>query len=273
MLQDIQDAATWQGVVDSTIGAVLLDVADYLGTRDVAAWQAVNVETKNVFDMCYESGTVWQNCAESQIPQFLVADEFYEGEDRQRFLRCHSLLLQANRAPASMLIMNTIDQVSFLERQLRSALTYSRASHSPSRRDVHLLVGNFQLRRSATGTRFEFGVDDMPTIAGLPEGVLKMSMFFNNRELVTCAEYATGHGFPFEPYMPAKRMQFKLNVWSADSNLCFEHHGITLILDGAKRASSLGASTGTPFNTGVCLTDPVLCVLTLTEDDCGLEAL
>eukprot|EP00928_Gymnodinium_smaydae_P029098 TRINITY_DN2200_c0_g3_i1.p1 TRINITY_DN2200_c0_g3~~TRINITY_DN2200_c0_g3_i1.p1 ORF type:complete len:273 (-),score=34.62 TRINITY_DN2200_c0_g3_i1:420-1238(-) len=271
MLRGAHDA-TWQAVVDSTAGALLVDVADYLGTHDVAVWQAVNIETKNLFDMCYESGTVWQNCAESQFPQFLADDDLYEGEHRQRLLRCHALLLQVNYAPGSMLIMNTIDEVSFLECQLRNALATSKAFHSASHRVAHVMVGNFQLTTSATGTRFEFGIDGAPTIAGLPMGVLKMSMFLDGGQLVACAEYATGHGFPFKPYIPAKRVQLKLYVWSADRNFCFGYHGITLTLDGVRRVSNAGTNSEAPCNIDARLMDPVLCVLSLMEDDRGSES-
>eukprot|EP00928_Gymnodinium_smaydae_P059375 TRINITY_DN42681_c0_g1_i1.p1 TRINITY_DN42681_c0_g1~~TRINITY_DN42681_c0_g1_i1.p1 ORF type:complete len:280 (+),score=43.97 TRINITY_DN42681_c0_g1_i1:47-886(+) len=263
----MQSAATWQAAIDATIGAVFQDVADYLATRDVASWQAVNVETKEAFDTCYEDGTVWQNCAQSQFPQFFADEELYEGKDRHRLLRLHELLLRANYAPGCLLMLNTIEEVSHLECQFREALAFYGTHNSACGRKTHLLLGNFQLMQSATGTRFEFGAEDTPPIAGLPCGALKMTMYLDGDKLVTCAEYSTSNGFPFKPYQQANHLRFKLNVWSGDLEFALKFQGVTLALDGARRFSNAGQWTNkrAPHDSDERL--PVLCVLTLTEED------
>eukprot|EP00928_Gymnodinium_smaydae_P029102 TRINITY_DN2200_c1_g2_i1.p1 TRINITY_DN2200_c1_g2~~TRINITY_DN2200_c1_g2_i1.p1 ORF type:complete len:280 (-),score=26.11 TRINITY_DN2200_c1_g2_i1:290-1129(-) len=261
-------AATWQAVVDATNCTALLEVADYLDTKHVAIWQAANVETKIAFDSCYEFGTVWQNCAMSQFPQFLADEELYEGKHRQRLLRCHSMILRANYAPGSMLMINTIEEVSSIESQLRNASAFCQAYHSASGREAHLLLGNFQLMKSATGTRFEFGSEGTPFIAGLPMGVLKMIMFMEGNTLVTHTEYAeSAGGFPFKSCIQAKNIQLTANVWSCDPgfDLCYEN--VPLFLDGVRRASSAGQWTNrnVPVDSDNRLTLPVLCVLALME--------
>eukprot|EP00928_Gymnodinium_smaydae_P000037 TRINITY_DN10018_c0_g2_i1.p1 TRINITY_DN10018_c0_g2~~TRINITY_DN10018_c0_g2_i1.p1 ORF type:complete len:309 (-),score=45.65 TRINITY_DN10018_c0_g2_i1:481-1350(-) len=264
-----QSALAWQTAIDATSQTILRDVADYLGTRDVASWQAANVETKNVFDVCYEDGTVWQNCAQSQCPQFCADDELYEGEDRSRLLRCHALLLRANYAPGCMLMIRSIDEALLLECQLREAFAFCQTYHVACGRDAHVLVGNFQLMKSATGTRFEFGVEGKPFIAGLPAGVLKMKLLMDGIKLVTCAEYAEGDGFRSEPCAQAKHKQLTLNVWSGTPGIDLSYSGVPLVLDCARHTSA-----GSPEqNTSIpCGTDPVLCVLTLIEDNATLQS-
>eukprot|EP00928_Gymnodinium_smaydae_P031963 TRINITY_DN23283_c0_g1_i1.p1 TRINITY_DN23283_c0_g1~~TRINITY_DN23283_c0_g1_i1.p1 ORF type:complete len:328 (+),score=29.51 TRINITY_DN23283_c0_g1_i1:105-986(+) len=265
-------AVSWQTAIDATSQAILRDVADYLGTRDVAAWQAVNVETTNVFDACYEDGSVWQNCAQSQFPQFFADDELYEGDHRPRLLRCHALLLRANYAPGCLLYIKSMEEVAFLEGQLRKALAFCEAYHAACGRDAHLLVGHFQLMRSATGTRFEFGVEGLegvPLIAGLPAGVLKMKLFLDGSNLFTCAEYAEGRGFPFQPYTQSKHKQLTLNIWSGSLGIDLCYSGVPLTLDGARRSSTSSHGTNASIP---CGTDPVLCVLTLVEDDATMQS-
>eukprot|EP00928_Gymnodinium_smaydae_P006871 TRINITY_DN12456_c0_g1_i1.p1 TRINITY_DN12456_c0_g1~~TRINITY_DN12456_c0_g1_i1.p1 ORF type:complete len:290 (+),score=34.79 TRINITY_DN12456_c0_g1_i1:73-870(+) len=252
----------WQTVIDATSRVALPDVADYLETRDIAAWQAVNVEAKDAFDTWYEFGNVWQMCAVSQFPQFLADDELYEGENRSRLLSCHALLLRANYVPGCMLILNTIEEASLLECQLRKAFAFCREYHAACSKDAHVLVGNFQMMRCATGTRFEFGVEGMSLIAGLPAGVLKMRMFLDGNKLFTSAEYAEGVGFPFVPHMQAKHTHLTMNVWSANPGFDLRYSEVPLVLDGALRSSTAGQGKNKSI---LRSTDPVLCVLTLIE--------
>eukprot|EP00928_Gymnodinium_smaydae_P079259 TRINITY_DN6322_c0_g3_i1.p1 TRINITY_DN6322_c0_g3~~TRINITY_DN6322_c0_g3_i1.p1 ORF type:complete len:298 (-),score=33.60 TRINITY_DN6322_c0_g3_i1:75-929(-) len=267
MLQNACDSATWQLAIDTTSGAMLRDVAEYLTTRDVASWQAVNAQTRNVlesFDIRSEDCIVWKTCAESELPQFDADDRLYEGESRQSLLRCHALLLRARCPPGCMIFIDDIEEASFLACQLRNALAFCEAYHSECGRAAHLLLGYFQLMRSATGTWFEFGAPGSPSIAGLPQGVLKMTMNLERDRLVTRAIYAKGEGFSCEPYMHGKHVRLSLNVWSGNPgiHLCFS--GVPVVLDGAERSSAAGLCTS---RSELPSSDPVLCVLTLVEDD------
>eukprot|EP00928_Gymnodinium_smaydae_P079257 TRINITY_DN6322_c0_g1_i1.p1 TRINITY_DN6322_c0_g1~~TRINITY_DN6322_c0_g1_i1.p1 ORF type:complete len:288 (-),score=45.76 TRINITY_DN6322_c0_g1_i1:29-853(-) len=264
MLQNACDSATWQLAIDATRGGMLRDVAEYLLTRDVASWQAVNAETKNVFDTRYEDCSVWQICAEYQLPEFDADDALYEGGDRQSLLRCHALLLRAKCPPRCTVCINEIEEASFLTSQLRRALEFCDAYHAECGRDAHLLVGYFQLMRSATGTRFEFGAEGLPPIAGLPDGVLKMTMFLDGDRLVTRAAYAEGDGFSCKPCTQAKRVHLSLNVWSGNPGLHLCFAGVPVCLDGAESSSAAGRWTSMGE---LRYSDPVLCILTLVEDD------
>eukprot|EP00928_Gymnodinium_smaydae_P029100 TRINITY_DN2200_c0_g5_i1.p1 TRINITY_DN2200_c0_g5~~TRINITY_DN2200_c0_g5_i1.p1 ORF type:complete len:287 (-),score=35.41 TRINITY_DN2200_c0_g5_i1:199-1059(-) len=262
-------APTWQEVIDATNRAALLDVADYLETHSVARWQAVNVETKVAFDTCYETGTVWQNCAESQFPQLLANEELFEGEHRKEFLRCHAMISRAIYAPGSMLIINTIEEASLLEGRLRTASDFCKAHQLAHGRDAHVLLGNFQLMTSATGTRFEFGSEGTPLIAGLPAGVLKLILSLDDDRLISHAEYAQGRGYPFEAYTDAKSVQLTANIWSCDPGFDLFCEQVPLTLDGVKRSSKAGQWTNNSIqlDSDNSSTQPVLCVLALMEGE------
>eukprot|EP00928_Gymnodinium_smaydae_P019277 TRINITY_DN17384_c0_g1_i1.p1 TRINITY_DN17384_c0_g1~~TRINITY_DN17384_c0_g1_i1.p1 ORF type:complete len:299 (-),score=33.19 TRINITY_DN17384_c0_g1_i1:161-1057(-) len=268
--QDTLGTATWQAIVYATKRSVFHDVAEYLGTDDVARWEAVDVATQNAFGIRYETGSVWQRCAESQFPecvQFVADERLYERDQRPSLLRCHALLRRANCARFCMINMNTVEEASFVEGKLRVALTFCGAYRSACSRDAHLLLGNFQFMRSATGHRFEFGLGSSPPIAGLPAGVLSISMFLDGNELVTSALYAKDDGS--RPYRQAKHVRLTLNVWSCDQGFALQYQNVPLVLDGARRSSRAGRweNKSIPRDRNDCLTRSVLCVLTLAEDD------
>eukprot|EP00928_Gymnodinium_smaydae_P029096 TRINITY_DN2200_c0_g2_i3.p1 TRINITY_DN2200_c0_g2~~TRINITY_DN2200_c0_g2_i3.p1 ORF type:complete len:278 (-),score=38.80 TRINITY_DN2200_c0_g2_i3:248-1081(-) len=251
-------AASWQAVVDATSRGALLDVAEYLETQSVAKWQAVNVETKVAFDTCYATGTVWEGCAQAQFPELLAYQELYEGEHRPGLLRCHATLLRANYAPGCMLIINTSEEASCIESKLRKASDFCKAHRLASGRDAHVLLGNFQLLTSATGTRFEFGMDGTPFIAGLPAGVLKMTLSLSGNRLLTHAEYAE-----------AKRVELTANIWSCDPGFEFCCERAPVVLDGVTRSCSAGhwKNNSIPLDSNRCSTQPVLCALALVEGE------
>eukprot|EP00928_Gymnodinium_smaydae_P000038 TRINITY_DN10018_c0_g3_i1.p1 TRINITY_DN10018_c0_g3~~TRINITY_DN10018_c0_g3_i1.p1 ORF type:complete len:327 (-),score=19.72 TRINITY_DN10018_c0_g3_i1:1104-1988(-) len=270
--QSTQNALTWQTAINATSQTILRDAAGYLGTRDIASWQAVNIETKSVFEVRYEGASVWQRCAQSEFPLFYAEDELYEGAGRSRVLRCHALCLRAHYAANGMVTIRSFEEASFLENPLRLAFYMCEAHQTVGGRDAHVLVANFQMMKSGSFACFVFGAEGKPFIAGLPAGVLKMTLFRDGNNLdnlVTCAEYAEGDRFSFRPCTQAKHKQLKLIIWSGTPGIGLHYSGVPLILDGARRPWTGRRENNRSIPSG---TDQALCVMALIEDDEALQS-
>eukprot|EP00928_Gymnodinium_smaydae_P001194 TRINITY_DN10444_c0_g1_i1.p1 TRINITY_DN10444_c0_g1~~TRINITY_DN10444_c0_g1_i1.p1 ORF type:complete len:299 (+),score=28.32 TRINITY_DN10444_c0_g1_i1:56-898(+) len=244
----------------------MLETAAYLGTEDVARWQAVDVTAKGTF-VSKGDINVWKTCAENEFPELDAEVELYTGNCRTSFLRCHGLLLRANYELGSMLIIGDIDDAALLEGQLRKGFRSCKSHLARSGRDAHVLLGGFGLKKSSGPTLFRFGSDGKPFIAGLPAGVLELKLCFDGGRLMTSARYGTGNGFPFEPCVEANRVQLKLNVASVhrSMNLCFREVPVTL--DGRWRHSSMGMCHGHSTCSSMFgyPDQTVLCVVTLLD--------
>eukprot|EP00928_Gymnodinium_smaydae_P094662 TRINITY_DN7986_c0_g2_i1.p1 TRINITY_DN7986_c0_g2~~TRINITY_DN7986_c0_g2_i1.p1 ORF type:complete len:279 (+),score=33.14 TRINITY_DN7986_c0_g2_i1:66-902(+) len=240
-----------------------LTTAEFLGTKDVAKWQAVDVATRKAFDLEGDNN-VWKNCAEYQYPQLIADVALYQGELRQQFLMCHALLLRANCASDCVLFIDDIEHAKCLASKLRNAAFACEAHLMSSSRDAHVLLGGFFLRRPSRAAVFDCGVNGKSSIAGLPAGILRVKLFLNGDSLMTCAEYGFGRGSDFQQCVRARDVRLTLSVTSFDCGLLMTYRSVPLILDGRWRSSTQGMWQ-TKGRHGV--EKSVLCILSLMEGE------
>eukprot|EP00928_Gymnodinium_smaydae_P086324 TRINITY_DN7036_c0_g2_i1.p1 TRINITY_DN7036_c0_g2~~TRINITY_DN7036_c0_g2_i1.p1 ORF type:complete len:268 (+),score=28.54 TRINITY_DN7036_c0_g2_i1:48-851(+) len=242
---------------------MLLDVAMYLPMEDVARWRAVDLATKETFDIEGDEN-VWRCCAQNTFGDMLFATyELYASPHRQSCFKFHSMLSRANYMMSSELLVFNLDEASLIERRLRHAVSVCSAHRAVSKRDAQVLMGEFYLDDAAEGTLFRFGGNGMPPpIAGLPPGVLEIGMCLDGGALLSCARYGVQHDDHFEEYHQAASVQLTLNVTSAESGTFLSYRGVPLILDGCWRSSRCGCyseSLASDSDRGV------LCVLSLLD--------
>eukprot|EP00928_Gymnodinium_smaydae_P001195 TRINITY_DN10444_c0_g2_i1.p1 TRINITY_DN10444_c0_g2~~TRINITY_DN10444_c0_g2_i1.p1 ORF type:complete len:256 (+),score=27.47 TRINITY_DN10444_c0_g2_i1:293-1060(+) len=246
----------------------MLDAAAYLGTKDVARWQAADVEARTTFDSQHNIN-VWKRCAESEFPELDSENYLYEGRCRTAFLRCHGLILRANYELGSMLIMRDINDAALLEGQLRKVFRSCESHLVRAGRDAHVLLGGFGLEKSCGPTRFLFGAHGKPPISGLPVGVLELTLRVDGNRLMTCARYGAGDSWPYEPCVEARHVQLKLHVASVHREMSLCHQEVLVTLDGSWRHSSTGMCQGQNLCGGMFgyPDQTVLCVVTLIDTE------
>eukprot|EP00928_Gymnodinium_smaydae_P094687 TRINITY_DN7991_c2_g1_i1.p1 TRINITY_DN7991_c2_g1~~TRINITY_DN7991_c2_g1_i1.p1 ORF type:complete len:291 (-),score=41.51 TRINITY_DN7991_c2_g1_i1:372-1178(-) len=242
--------------------STMLEAAQFLQIGDLARWRAVNLATKEAFDVEGDLN-VWQSCALNEFGSKVITSyELYASPQRQRFFKFFSMLSHANYTMSSTpFIVEDTEEAYFIEQRLRSAVSACSAHRAASNQDAQVLLGDFSLQNSKFGTMFRFGGEDMPpTLAGLPPGVLEIRLFWDGCALKSCARYAVERNDTLEEYAPAAGVQLTLNIDSAEIETLLSFRGIPLILDGYWR-SSRGGYYSDRFNSKSDRS--VLCVMSL----------
>eukprot|EP00928_Gymnodinium_smaydae_P070522 TRINITY_DN54338_c0_g1_i1.p1 TRINITY_DN54338_c0_g1~~TRINITY_DN54338_c0_g1_i1.p1 ORF type:complete len:255 (-),score=31.34 TRINITY_DN54338_c0_g1_i1:332-1096(-) len=236
-------------------------IAEFLGTEDVAHWQAVDAATRKAFEITADYN-VWMSCAELQFPYLFGDVALYEGTFRQTFLRCHALLLRTNYEMGSILTIDTMEDATLLWHRLRDASLACRAHLGTFGTDGHVLLGDINFGRLAHATEFHFGIEDKPLLAGLPPGMLKIKLFMDGLKLMTCATYCVGFQYPGQPFLQARSVRLLLDVESADQSVAMSCHGVPVALDGSLRSSPFELDSEMASQ---CYLRSCLCVLTLKD--------
>eukprot|EP00928_Gymnodinium_smaydae_P011744 TRINITY_DN14304_c0_g1_i1.p1 TRINITY_DN14304_c0_g1~~TRINITY_DN14304_c0_g1_i1.p1 ORF type:complete len:289 (-),score=52.11 TRINITY_DN14304_c0_g1_i1:871-1677(-) len=244
---------------------VVIEAAAFLRMKDLATWRVVDTATKDNFDLDGEDN-VWRHCANAQFGNNKLFPPYtlHESPHRQLFFSFHSLFQRANYMMSSdPLILEDVEDADLIERRLRDAFGVCSAHRSASGRDAQVLLGSFCVRGKKE-TMFRFGdKETSPTIAGLPPGVLAVKMRVQEGRLMIWAAYGELKGNVLELCQRAMRMQWTLNVSSADCDVSMSFRNVPLVLDGRWR--SLKCPTSHCRSSETYTNWPVLCAWTLLE--------
>eukprot|EP00928_Gymnodinium_smaydae_P005467 TRINITY_DN1185_c0_g3_i1.p1 TRINITY_DN1185_c0_g3~~TRINITY_DN1185_c0_g3_i1.p1 ORF type:complete len:266 (-),score=21.54 TRINITY_DN1185_c0_g3_i1:197-994(-) len=246
---------------------VLILSAAHLHMADVARWRASDTYTRAVFE-ANGNDNVWLTCARMQFTEdrLYVTYELYDPVHRKSCFKFHSMLQRTNcMLSYHPLIVEPVEEAIFLEHRLREAMCECSNHRTVSGRDAQVLLGRFEIFKPGYAM-FLFGAKDgLPTIAGLPPGVLSVRMFYEKEHLRTCAMYQAIHGNVLKPCPEAASMRFTLSVASADRDVSMSCRCIPLILDGRLRASVCRCEC--PIDLECDVDWPILCVLGLLEGE------
>eukprot|EP00928_Gymnodinium_smaydae_P005468 TRINITY_DN1185_c0_g3_i2.p1 TRINITY_DN1185_c0_g3~~TRINITY_DN1185_c0_g3_i2.p1 ORF type:complete len:274 (-),score=31.01 TRINITY_DN1185_c0_g3_i2:200-1021(-) len=248
---------------------VLIMAAAHLRMADVARWRAVDMSTKTIFDVDGDDN-VWLNCAQTQFTtdRLLAWDELYEIPHRKLCFKFHSMLQRTNYMFSdNPLLIEGVEEAACVEHRLREAMHACSQHRATSGRDAHVLLGLFKIFGPGDAiATFRFGAEGyLPTIAGLPPGILFVRMAYEEEQLKICAMYGTIHGNVIKAFHEAEKLQFTLSVACADRDLSLSCRCIPLILDGRVRASACRCEC--PSDLECDIDWPVLYVLRLFEGD------
>eukprot|EP00928_Gymnodinium_smaydae_P005464 TRINITY_DN1185_c0_g1_i4.p1 TRINITY_DN1185_c0_g1~~TRINITY_DN1185_c0_g1_i4.p1 ORF type:complete len:269 (-),score=16.56 TRINITY_DN1185_c0_g1_i4:167-973(-) len=242
--------------------------AAHLHMADVARWRAVDTSTKAFFDRDTNHQNAWLTCARTQFTDdcLFATSALYHPLYRKLCFQFHSMLQRANWmwSPDQLIVLE-IENAELIVRQLQEAYMACADHRASSGRDAQVLLGSFEIFDSGKAM-FRFGAEGCPpTVAGLPPGVLIVSMVFEKEKLMISAKYGIIHGDVIKSYPEAANIRFTLSVASADPDVFMSCRHIPLILDGRLRASACSVQCASDLEYDVDW--PVLCVLGLLEGE------
>eukprot|EP00928_Gymnodinium_smaydae_P098391 TRINITY_DN9136_c0_g8_i1.p1 TRINITY_DN9136_c0_g8~~TRINITY_DN9136_c0_g8_i1.p1 ORF type:complete len:288 (+),score=47.55 TRINITY_DN9136_c0_g8_i1:66-866(+) len=250
---------------------VFFEAAVHLQMEDVTRLRTVNSATREAFEIEGDEN-VWLCCAQNQFGEELFATyALYVRSQRQLCFKFHSMLSRVNYMwSCEPLIVHDLQEASLIERRLRNAVCASTAHRAASGRDAKVLLGEFYLNETECGTKFRFGGVEMPSLVGLPAGVLEIALFLDGGALMACARYGVERDGVLQRYREAERMQLMLNIDSAEDEVFMSFRGIPLILDGRWRSSNCGCCFKR-LASGI--DESVLCVLSLLDRQLDISEL
>eukprot|EP00928_Gymnodinium_smaydae_P005466 TRINITY_DN1185_c0_g2_i3.p1 TRINITY_DN1185_c0_g2~~TRINITY_DN1185_c0_g2_i3.p1 ORF type:complete len:286 (-),score=35.59 TRINITY_DN1185_c0_g2_i3:358-1104(-) len=202
------------------------------------------MSTKTTFDVD-GNDNVWLTCARNHftMDRLFATYELYDVDYRKLCFKFHSMLQRTNYMLSyDPLTIEIVEDAEIVEHRLREAMHACAEHRAVAGRDAQVLLGRFEIfdsgRASAKKAMFRFGAEGcLPTVAGLPPGVLTLNMAYEQEQLKISAKYGTIHGNVIKPFHEAAQLQFTLSVISADPDLDLACKYIPLVLDGRLRAT------------------------------------
>eukprot|EP00928_Gymnodinium_smaydae_P091224 TRINITY_DN7492_c0_g1_i2.p1 TRINITY_DN7492_c0_g1~~TRINITY_DN7492_c0_g1_i2.p1 ORF type:complete len:270 (-),score=33.28 TRINITY_DN7492_c0_g1_i2:398-1207(-) len=252
--------------MDDMKAPLRLNVASFLGTVSVARWQAVNASTRKTFEFV-ESDKMWMTCAANELPWMITDRIFFAEAHRAAILRCHMLCCRANYALGPALEIKDAEAATLLARQLRIAYTACAAHKTFTGKNAHVLLGHFNMDRAPVGTLFHCGANGMPSIGGLPAGVLEVHMYLDGGEnLMLSMRYTVDVEWEFCRHVQAQHVRGTVDVASVDPGM-MSFCDAPLALDGSWNFAVIGRRVTVPTRSKAYEGQDMLCVLRMMEGD------